>query len=104
MVTETEQPILISQMAGPSSDHGVQDTGADCPSVLQGIFPTQGSNLGLLHYRQILHHLSHQGSPSLGPEEHSFPCPLLAPLDSPCGKEEEHVSENCSQIQYAVNL
>ena len=30
--------------------------------LLQGIFPTQESNLGLLHRRQILHHLSHQGS------------------------------------------
>ena len=28
-----------------------------------GIFPTQGSNLGLLHCRQILYHLSYQGSP-----------------------------------------
>ena len=27
------------------------------------IFPTQGSNLGLLHLRQTLYHLSHQGSP-----------------------------------------
>ena len=27
------------------------------------IFPTQGSNSGLLHCRQILYHLSHQGSP-----------------------------------------
>ena len=27
------------------------------------IFPTQGLNPGLLHYRQILYHLSHQGSP-----------------------------------------
>ena len=32
------------------------------PSLLQGIFPTQGSNPGLLHCRQILYHLSHQGS------------------------------------------
>ena len=31
-------------------------------SVLQGIFPTQGSNLSLLHCRQILYCLSHQGS------------------------------------------
>ena len=30
--------------------------------LLQGIFLTQGSNLGLLHCRQILYHLSHQGS------------------------------------------
>ena len=32
-------------------------------SLLQGIFPTQELNLGLLHCRQILYHLSHQGSP-----------------------------------------
>ena len=29
----------------------------------RGIFPTQGSNLGLLHGRKILYCLSHQGSP-----------------------------------------
>ena len=34
-----------------------------CHSLLQGIFSTQVSNLGLLHWRQILYHLSHQGSP-----------------------------------------
>ena len=33
-----------------------------CHSLLQGIVLTQGSNLGLLHCRQILYHLSHQGS------------------------------------------
>ena len=32
-------------------------------SLLQGIFPSQGSNPGLPHCRQILYHLSHQGSP-----------------------------------------
>ena len=32
-------------------------------SLLQGIFPTQGSNPGLLHCRQILYQLSYQGSP-----------------------------------------
>ena len=30
----------------------------------RGIFPTQGSNLGLPHCRQILYHLSHQRSPN----------------------------------------
>ena len=30
----------------------------------KGIFPTQGSNPGLLLCRQILYHLSNQGSPS----------------------------------------
>ena len=34
-------------------------------SLLQGIFPTQSSNLGLLHCRWILYHLSHQGSPGM---------------------------------------
>ena len=31
----------------------------------RGIFLTQGSNVSLLHHRQILYHLSHQGSPRL---------------------------------------
>ena len=33
-----------------------------CHFLLQEIFPTQGSNLGLLYCRQTLYHLSHQGS------------------------------------------
>ena len=40
-----------------------QNTGVGSLSLLQGIFPTQGSNPGLLHYRRILYQLSHQGSP-----------------------------------------
>ena len=35
-----------------------------CHFLLQGIFPTQGSNLGLPRCRQTLYHLSHQGSAS----------------------------------------
>ena len=34
-------------------------------SLLQGIFPTQGSNPGLPHYRQILYQLRHQGNPRI---------------------------------------
>ena len=34
-------------------------------SLLQGIFPTQGSNMSLLHCKQILYHLSYQGSKHL---------------------------------------
>ena len=33
--------------------------------LLQGIFPTQGSNADLPHCRQILYQLSHQGSPRI---------------------------------------
>ena len=41
------------------------NTGVDSHSLLQGIFPTQGSNPGLLHCRWILYQLSHQGSPRI---------------------------------------
>ena len=34
-------------------------------SLLQGIFPTQGSNQNLPHCRQILYQLSHKGSPRI---------------------------------------
>ena len=40
-----------------------QNTGVGSLSLLQGIFPTQGSNPGLLHGRRILYQLSHKGSP-----------------------------------------
>ena len=40
-----------------------QNTGAGSLSLLQGIFPTQGSNPGLLHCRRIVYQLSHKGSP-----------------------------------------
>ena len=40
-----------------------QNTGVGSHSLLQGIFPTQGSNSGLLHCGQILYQLSHKRSP-----------------------------------------
>ena len=40
-----------------------QNTGVGNPSLLQGIFPTQGSNPDLPHCRWILHQLSPKGSP-----------------------------------------
>ena len=36
-----------------------KNIGVGCHSLLQGIFPTQGSNPGLLHGRLLLYHLSH---------------------------------------------
>ena len=36
-----------------------KNTGVDCHSLLQGIFPTQGSNPGLLNHKQILSEISH---------------------------------------------
>ena len=34
-------------------------------SLLQGMFPTQGLNPGLLHCKRILYQLSHKGSPRI---------------------------------------
>ena len=39
-----------------------QEYWSGCHALLQGIFPTQGWNPGLLHCRWILHQQSHQGS------------------------------------------
>ena len=40
-----------------------QNTEVGSLSLLQGIFPTQGSKPGLPHYRWILYQLSHKGNP-----------------------------------------
>ena len=40
-----------------------KNTGVGSLSLLQAIFPTQDSNQGLLHCRQILYQLSYHGSP-----------------------------------------
>ena len=50
--TVTHQAPLFMEFSGKNS-------GVGWHSLLQGIFLTQGSNLGLLHCRQILYHLSH---------------------------------------------
>ena len=49
-----------------SSEHGIfpgKSTGVGCHFLLQGIFPTHGLNPVLLHCRQTLYPLSHQGIP-----------------------------------------
>ena len=46
-----------------SWDSSGKNTGVGCPAFLQGIFPTQGLNPGLLDCRTILYHLSPPGKP-----------------------------------------
>ena len=48
---------------GLQLDFPDKHTGVDCYSLIHWIFPTQGSNPGLLHCRQFLCCLSHQKSP-----------------------------------------
>ena len=57
-----------SAVSGSLRPHGLwnspgQNTGVGSLSLIQGIFPTQGSNPGLPHSWRILYQLSHKGSP-----------------------------------------
>ena len=54
-----------------------KNTGMGCHILLQEIFPTQGLNLGLLHCRQMLYHLSHQESHQVFWREQYNPLALL---------------------------
>ena len=66
--SESESRSVVSNSLQP---HGLyspwnspgQNTGLGSLSFLQGIFSTQGSNPGLLHFRQILDQRSYEGSP-----------------------------------------
>ena len=53
------------------------NTGVDCHSLLQRIFPIQESNLGLLHCRQTLYPLSYEGNPPLCGSENSTQCYMV---------------------------
>ena len=61
---ESSQPrdqTQVSHIAGGLFT-SLKKTGVSSLSLLQQIFPTQESNWGLLHCRQILYQLSYQGS------------------------------------------
>ena len=67
LVIASESRSLVSDCLQPQGlyspwDSPGQNTGVGSLTLLQGIFPTQGSNLGLPHCRWILYQLSHQGS------------------------------------------
>ena len=64
---ESESRSVVSDSSRPHGPYSPwnspgQNTGEGSYSLLQGIFPTQGSNSGLLHYRWILYQLRHKGS------------------------------------------
>ena len=54
-------PWAVALQAPLSMEFSGKNTALGCHSLLQGIFPTQGSNPGLLYCRQILLPLSHLG-------------------------------------------
>ena len=65
--------VKVAQLCPTLSPHGLysawnspgQNTGVGSLSLLQGIFPTQGLNTGLLLFRWIFYQLSHKGSPRI---------------------------------------
>ena len=59
VVSNSLQP---QELYRPGNSPG-QNTGVGSLSLLKEIFPTWGSNPGLLHCRRILYQLSHKGSP-----------------------------------------
>ena len=68
--SESESHSVLSGSLQPHGLHSPwnspgQNTGVGSLSLLQGIYPTQGSNPGLPHCRRILYQLSHKGSPTL---------------------------------------
>ena len=54
-------PWTIAYQASPSMGFFRKSAGVDCHFLLQGIFPNQELNSGLVHCRQTLYRLSHQG-------------------------------------------
>ena len=58
-------PTLCNPMDYSPWNSPGQNTGWSSLSLLQGIFPTQRPNPGLLHCRRILYQLSHKGSPRI---------------------------------------
>ena len=63
--TEPRSPALRADSSPAEPQGKPKNTGTGSLSVLQQIFPTQESNWGLMHCRQILYQLSYQGSPRI---------------------------------------
>ena len=67
---EPRSPTLQADSLPAEPQRKPKNTGVGSLSLLQGIFPTQELNLGLLHCRQILYQLSYQGSPQNTKDEY----------------------------------
>ena len=61
---EPRSPTLQADSLPAEPQGKLKDNGVGTQSLLHQIFPTQESNQGLLHCRQILYQLSYQESPN----------------------------------------
>ena len=73
-----------------------QNTGVGSCSLLQGIFPAQGSNPVLPHCRQILYQLSHKGSPRILKW-------VAYPFSSRSSQPSNHTSVSCIRGGFFTN-
>ena len=77
-----------------------KNAGVGSHSLLPGIFPTQGSNLGLPHFRQILyrnsdHNLSSSSCPAVSKSPRVYGCPPIITVDCIVVKSSKYSDEIC---------
>ena len=87
-----------------SMEFSGQNTGVCSLSLLQGVFPTQGLNPGLLHCRRILYQLSSQGNQRI-PEwvANPFCCGSSQPRNEP-GSPALHVDSLPSELSIYLSM
>ena len=78
-------PWTVARRAPLSLESCRQAVGVGCHCLLQGIFLPQGSN-SRLHCRQILYHLSHQGTENIYKYMHAY---LGQMLDNEIQRDQE---------------
>ena len=101
--------IHTSVVSASSRPHGLQptrllclcnalgkNTGVGCQSLLQGIFQTQGLNLGLLH--------SGQRDPPFVPRKRlpDWASPQLSPSVESCGCKEKAMAPHCRTLVWRI--
>ena len=65
VMSDSVWPHVLKPQASLFMGFSSKNARVGCHAFIQEIFPTQGSNPVLPHCRQILYHLSHQGSPRM---------------------------------------
>ena len=102
-VTQSCQTLWSRGQYSPWNSRG-QNTGVCSLSLLQGVFPTQGLNPGLLHCRQILYQLSNQGNQRI-PEWVAYPfcCGSSQPRNE-LGSPALHVDSLPSELSIYLSM
>ena len=94
-------PWTVAYQTLPIVGFSRQEYWSGCHFLLQGIFPTQGSNLGLPHCRQTLYPLSHQEIASDKKLSKSFSPPPSPSLLIPSHHHQPHTLHTafCQELE-----